>query len=212
MTETELDTLDWTKGAGLLPAIIQHADTGSVLMLGFMSREALALTLREGRVTFYSRSRARLWTKGETSGNYITADSVSADCDRDTLLVRGRPQGPVCHTGAPACFEVQPPACATELGFLQRLESIISARIAEAPDSSYTAKLYAEGPRRIAQKVGEEGLEVALAGVGADDAEVVGESADLLFHLLVLLKSRGRSLRDVVQELESRHAARQWTV
>jgi phosphoribosyl-AMP cyclohydrolase / phosphoribosyl-ATP pyrophosphohydrolase len=208
MTETDLDTLDWTKGEGLLPAIIQHADTGGVLMLGFMSREALAMTLRERRVTFYSRSRSRLWTKGETSGNYITVASVSADCDRDTLLVSGRPHGPVCHTGAPACFDGGPRTPATEFAFLHRLEAIIASRIADAPDSSYTAKLYAEGPRRIAQKVGEEGLEVALAGVGEDDAAVVGETADLLFHLLVLLKSRGRSLRDVVQELESRHAAR----
>src|ERR1700676_1993652 len=129
MTEADLDTLDWSKGAGLLPAIIQHADTGSVLMLGFMSREALAMTLKERRVTFYSRSRSRLWTKGETSGNYITADSVTADCDRDTLLVTGRPHGPVCHTGAPACFDAGVRTLATEFEFLHRLEAIIASRI-----------------------------------------------------------------------------------
>jgi phosphoribosyl-AMP cyclohydrolase / phosphoribosyl-ATP pyrophosphohydrolase len=208
MNEADIATLDWQKGAGLLPAIVQHADTGTVLMLGFMNREALAATLTQRRVTFYSRTRGRLWTKGEGSGNTIAVEAVTADCDRDTLLVLGRPHGPVCHTGAGDCFHGQPPTLATELSFLHRLEGIIAARIAEQPDSSYTAKLHALGPSRIAQKVGEEGLEVALAAVGADDAAVVSESADLVFHLLLLLKSRGRSLHDVVRELESRHAAR----
>jgi phosphoribosyl-ATP pyrophosphohydrolase/phosphoribosyl-AMP cyclohydrolase len=187
---------------------VQHADSGAVLMLGFMNRAALEATLKEGRVTFWSRTRDRLWMKGESSGNHINVVAVTMDCDRDTVLVLGRPQGPVCHTGAATCFHGQPPAVATELSFLSRLEDIIAARIAEQPDSSYTAKLHAQGPSRIAQKVGEEGLEVALAAVGADDAAVVSESADLLFHLLLLLKSRGRSLLDVVHELESRHAAR----
>jgi phosphoribosyl-AMP cyclohydrolase / phosphoribosyl-ATP pyrophosphohydrolase len=208
MNEAEVATLDWEKGAGLLPAIVQHADTGTVLMLGFMNREALAATLRERRVTFYSRTRARLWMKGESSGNTIAVVAVTPDCDRDTLLVLGRPAGPVCHTGAADCFTGQPPTLATELAFLHRLEGIIAARIADAPETSYTAQLHAKGPSRMAQKVGEEGLEVALAAVGGDDAAVVSESADLLFHLLVLLKSRDRSLRDVVRELESRHAAR----
>jgi len=208
MNETDVATLDWQKGAGLLPAIVQHADTGAVLMLGFMNRAALEATLRERRVTFFSRSRDRLWTKGESSGNFIAVEAVTPDCDRDTLLVLGRPHGPVCHTGAANCFHGQPPALATELAFLYRLEGIIAQRIADQPEASYTAKLHAKGPSRIAQKVGEEGLEVALAAVGSDDAAVIGESADLLFHLLLLLKSRDRSLRDVVQELESRHAAR----
>lgn len=208
MNETDVATLDWQKGAGLLPAIVQHADTGAVLMLGFMNREALQATLKERRVTFYSRTRGRLWTKGESSGNTITVEAVTPDCDRDTLLVLGRPHGPVCHTGAADCFHGQPPALATQLAFLHRLEGIIAARIADQPDTSYTAKLHAKGPSRIAQKVGEEGLEVALAAVGGDDPAVISESADLLFHLLLLLKSRDRTLLDVVRELESRHAAR----
>ena len=208
MNEADVATLDWAKGAGLLPAIVQHADTATVLMLGYMNREALEATLRERRVTFYSRSRERLWTKGESSGNYISVEAVTCDCDRDTLLVLGRPHGPVCHTGAPDCFLGQPPALATELAFLHHLEAVIAARIADQPESSYTAQLHAKGPNRIAQKVGEEGLEVALAAVGADEAAVISESADLLFHLLLLLKSRGRSLADVTRELRSRHAAR----
>jgi len=208
VNESDVATLDWQKGAGLLPAIVQHADTGVVLMLGFMNREALEATLRERRVTFYSRTRGRLWMKGETSGNTIAVEAVTPDCDRDTLLVLGRPAGPVCHTGAADCFAGQPPTLATELAFLHRLEGIIAARIADQPESSYTAKLHAQGPSRMAQKVGEEGLEVALAAVGSDDAALVSESADLLFHLLLLLKSRDRSLADVVRELASRHAAR----
>ncbi len=208
MTPADIDALDWAKGGGLLPAIVQDARSGAVLMLGFMNRDALAATLERRRVTFYSRTRQTLWTKGETSGNFVDVDSVTMDCDRDTLLVIGRPQGPVCHTGAPDCFPGHPRTVATELAFLERLETIIAARIADAPEQSYTAKLHARGPMRMAQKVGEEGLEVALAAVGGDDAAVVSESADLVFHLLLLLKSRGLALRDVVRELEQRHAAR----
>jgi phosphoribosyl-ATP pyrophosphohydrolase/phosphoribosyl-AMP cyclohydrolase len=208
MNLADVEQLDWTKGDGLLPAVVQDAHSGVVLMLGFMNREALRTTLAEKRVTFWSRTRQRLWTKGETSGNWIEADSVTMDCDRDTLLVIGRPAGPVCHTGAPDCFPGRPDTTATELAFLDELERIVASRIADAPESSYTAKLHARGPMRIAQKVGEEGLEVALAAVGGDDGQVVGESADLVFHLLVLLKSRGLSLRDVVRELQQRHAAK----
>jgi phosphoribosyl-ATP pyrophosphohydrolase/phosphoribosyl-AMP cyclohydrolase len=208
MSPDEVERLDWAKGDGLLPAIVQDARTGSVLMLGFMNREALETTFSTGRVTFWSRTRGRLWTKGETSGNYVEVDSVTMDCDRDTLLVIGRPVGPVCHTGAPDCFPGHPVTAATELAFLRKLEGIIESRVAGAPDRSYTAKLYAEGPMRMAQKVGEEGLEVALAAVGASNSELVGEAADLVFHLLLLLKSRGLALHDVIRELESRHAAR----
>ena len=200
--------LDWDKGQGLLPAIVQDSRTGTVLMLGFMNREALEVTLRDRRVTFWSRTRERLWTKGETSGNHVQVEGVTADCDRDTLLVLGRPAGPVCHTGAPDCFPGHAVTAAGELAFLDRLEGIIAARIADRPESSYTAATYSRGTSRMAQKVGEEGVEVALAAMGADDAKLVGESADLVFHLLLLLKARGLGLRDVVRELEARHAAK----
>lgn len=208
MNPDELATLDWDKGAGLLPAIVQQASTGRVLMLCFMNREALAATLATRRVTFYSRSRGRLWTKGESSGNFVEVASVAADCDRDTLLVRGHPQGPVCHTGAADCFPASPGPAAAPLAFLAELESVIAARIRDAPESSYSASLNARGPGRLAQKVGEEALEVALAAVGGDDAAIVSESADLLYHLLLLLKSRGLSVEAVVAELAARHRAR----
>lgn len=206
MNESEIDQLAWSKGDGLLPAVVQDAITATVLMVGFMNREALRATLVSGRVTFWSRTRQRLWMKGESSGNVLEVASVTEDCDSDTLLVLARPAGPVCHTGAAHCFPGAPAAGATELGFLDRLQHIIAARIAAAPDGSYTARLHAQGATRIAQKVGEEGLEVALASVTADDPAVIGESADLLYHLLLLLRSRGLALQDVVRELEARHA------
>jgi phosphoribosyl-AMP cyclohydrolase / phosphoribosyl-ATP pyrophosphohydrolase len=208
MNPVDIDALDWAKGDGLLPAVIQDADYGEVLMLGYMNRDALAATLDTGRVTFWSRSRSQLWVKGETSGNTIEVHGVTADCDRDTLLVLGRPAGPVCHTGAPTCFHGQTPSAATELGFLLHLEKIIESRIADHPESSYTARLHASGLTRMAQKVGEEGLEVALGAVTAGDGELVGEAADLVFHLLLLLRARGLALGDVVKELVDRHAAR----
>ena len=208
MNAADIDGLDWTKGNGLLPAIVQDADYGEVLMLGYMNRDALTATLDTGRVTFWSRSRRELWVKGDTSGNTIEVHGVTADCDRDTILVLGRPAGPVCHTGAPTCFHGQPSSAATDLGFLLHLEKIIAARITEHPDSSYTAKLHARGLTRMAQKVGEEGLEVALAAVTAGDGEFVGEAADLVFHLLLLLRARGLAVGDVIKELVDRHAAR----
>ena len=207
MNASDLATLDWAKGGGLLPAVAQHAESGTVLMLGFMNADALAATLATRRLTFFSRSRGRLWTKGESSGHFVEVLSVTADCDRDSLLVLGRPQGPVCHTGSADCFHGQPPTAAAELAFLARLEAIIAERVREQPGGSYTAELYRQGPRRMAQKVGEEGLEVALAAVAGDDDELLGESADLLFHLLLLLKSRDRSLAEVVRALAQRHAA-----
>jgi phosphoribosyl-ATP pyrophosphohydrolase/phosphoribosyl-AMP cyclohydrolase len=204
----DVATLDWQKGAGLLPAVVQDSHSGSVLMLGFMNADALRRTLAEGRVTFFSRSRGRLWTKGESSGHFILVDRVSADCDRDTVLIQGRATGPVCHTGTASCFPEQAPPGPAELGFLQRLEQIIDSRIAGTPGGSYTARLVGQGPNRVAQKVGEEGLEVALAAVAGDTPALIGESADLLFHLLLLLRSRGQSLAAVVRELEARHAVR----
>jgi len=199
--------LDWDKGGGLLPAIVQHARTGRVLMLGYMNEAALRETLRQGRVVFYSRSRQVLWTKGETSGHYLNLVDVSTDCDTDALLVLADPIGPTCHKGTESCFADAAPADAQRLAFLGLLENIIANRIADQPEGSYTARLFAEGPGRIAQKVGEEGVETALAAVSRDDDGLVSECADLLFHLLLLLKSRDLSLDRVVDELRARHAS-----
>jgi phosphoribosyl-ATP pyrophosphohydrolase/phosphoribosyl-AMP cyclohydrolase len=202
----EVQTLDFSKGDDLLPAIVQDAESGAVLMLGYMNREALRTTLERGRVVFFSRSRQQLWEKGETSGHFLDLVDVRTDCDRDTLLVMARPRGPVCHTGTATCFGNERMSHAERLAFLGALEGVIEQRIAERPEGSYTARLYAQGAKRIAQKVGEEGLEVALAGVAEPDEKVIAESADLIFHLLVLLKSRGVSLERVARELEARHA------
>lgn len=201
----DIERLDFQKGHGLLPAVIQHADTGAVLMLGYMNPEALQATLTLGHVVFYSRTKQKLWEKGETSGHYLEVVEVRADCDQDALLVTARPLGPVCHVGTDTCFGDEPLTQAQKLTFLTTLEATIEQRQAQRPEGSYTARLLAEGTKRIAQKVGEEGLEVALAAVAETDREVIGESADLLFHLLVLLKSRGLSLERVVEELRARH-------
>jgi phosphoribosyl-ATP pyrophosphohydrolase/phosphoribosyl-AMP cyclohydrolase len=200
--------LDWDKGGGLLPAIVQHARTGRVLMLGYMNEAALRETLRQGRVVFYSRSRQVLWTKGETSGHYLNLVDVSTDCDTDALLVLADPIGPTCHKGTESCFADAAPADAQRLAFLGLLENIIANRIADQPEGSYTARLFAEGPGRIAQKVGEEGVETALAAVSRDDDGLVSECADLFFHVLLLLKSRDLSLDRVVDELRARHASK----
>lgn len=205
--------IDWDKGAGLVPAIVQDARDGRVLMLAYMNREALQRTQETRRVTFYSRSRARLWEKGETSGHGLELRAIRLDCDGDTLLISAVPEGPVCHTGTATCFGDQAPASAqplptgtpANLEFLTQLEQLIARRIAENPEGSYTARLYRSGVRRVAQKVGEEGLEVALAGcVEADDA-LLGESADLVYHLLVLLRARSLNFEQVVELLRSRH-------
>jgi len=204
----DLSRLDFSKGAGLLPAIIQHADTGAVLMLGYMNAEALAATQARGRVVFYSRSRQRLWEKGETSGHTLTVQAIRIDCDADTLLISARPLGPTCHEGTTTCFGDAALAGATRLGFLAQLTAIIEQRSHESADHSYTAKLLAGGVARMAQKVGEEGVEVALAAVAQSDDKLIGESADLLFHLMVLLKAKNLQLEAVVTELAARHAAR----
>jgi phosphoribosyl-ATP pyrophosphohydrolase/phosphoribosyl-AMP cyclohydrolase len=208
LTASDIEALDFAKQGGLLPAVVQDHRTGAVLMLGYMNRSALDATLERGRVVFWSRSKGRLWEKGETSGNFLGLIDVVADCDRDALLVLAEPRGPACHLGTRTCFGDAPRSRVEDLAFLGELERVIERRIVESPGGSYTARLFAEGPRRIAQKVGEEGVEVALAGVSAPDAEVTSESADLLFHLLLLLRSRGLTLRGVVAELESRHDAR----
>jgi phosphoribosyl-ATP pyrophosphohydrolase/phosphoribosyl-AMP cyclohydrolase len=208
VTPDDVASLDWTKGDGLLPAIVQHARTGRVLMLGYMNETALHATLAGNRVVFYSRSRQALWTKGETSGHYLNVVDLSTDCDSDALLVLADPVGPTCHTGTESCFADAAPVDAQRLAFLGLLENIIANRIADQPEGSYTARLFAEGPGRIAQKLGEEGVETALAAVTRDDEGLVSECADLLYHLLVLLKSRDLTLERVVDELRARHASK----
>ncbi|HEX4970265.1 MAG TPA: bifunctional phosphoribosyl-AMP cyclohydrolase/phosphoribosyl-ATP diphosphatase HisIE [Steroidobacteraceae bacterium] len=204
----QVAALDWTKNEGLIPAIVQDARSGQVLMFAYMNREALRMTLADKRVTFFSRSRNRLWTKGETSGHWLNVIDVVADCDNDSLLVLATPQGPTCHLGTQSCFGDEIETDAAELSFLMRLEATIAQRISDRPEGSYTARLWSEGPTRIAQKVGEEGVEVALAAVTQEDERLVGESADLLYHLALLLKSRNLSLTAVVRELEQRHKAK----
>jgi len=197
--------LDWAKGEGLLPAIVQHADTGVVLMQGYMNCAALEQTLAQGRVVFFSRSKARLWMKGETSGNVLEVVAVSGDCDKDSILVQAIPHGPTCHTGRESCFADALRTGSNDFAFVSELEKVIDERRHATTEASYTAKLLSQGPQRIAQKIGEEGVEVALAAVGDDPSKIVSESADLMFHLLVLLRSRGLAFQDVVKELAARH-------
>ena len=198
--------VDWAKMNGLVPAIVQDAGNGAVLMLGYMNPESLAATQSSGRVTFWSRSKNRLWTKGETSGHYLLVKEIALDCDRDTLLILAAPLGPACHLGYATCFGKSPPAAvAQSTAFFAQLEQIVAARIADRPAGSYTVKLFDEGIARMAQKVGEEGVEMALAAVAESDDKLVGEAADLVYHLTLLLKAKGLSLAAVAQELDSRH-------
>jgi len=199
MTVDSLSDLDWTKQDGLLPAIVQEAGSGRVLMLGYMDREALAATRASGRVTFYSRSRQKLWIKGETSGNFLQLVSIETDCDNDSLLVQAIAHGPTCHLQRTSCFASAPG------NFLAELDQLVAARERDRPEGSYTTKLFESGVRRIAQKVGEEGVETSLAAVVQDDQALLGEAADLVYHLLVLLRARGLSLADAVRVLEQRH-------
>jgi len=191
--------LDWNKQDGLLPAVVQDAATHRVLMLGYMDRAALDATLASGRVTFFSRSRQRLWTKGETSGNTLELVSITADCDNDSLLVQARPDGPTCHRGTASCFAEAPG------NFLAELDALVAERHDTRPQGSYTTQLFEAGIRRIAQKVGEEGVETALAAVVQDDAALLGEAADLVYHLVVLLRARNLALDDAVAVLRERH-------
>lgn len=195
--------IDWAKMEGLVPAIVQDAKSHQMLMLGYMDEAALAKTEAEGVVTFFSRSKARLWTKGETSGNVLKVVSITPDCDGDALLILAEPVGPTCHTGTTSCF------VSGADGALAALEATIVARkAAGAADKSYTAKLFADGLPRMAQKVGEEGVEVVIAALSGTDAELSGEAADLLYHLIVVLQARGLSLRNAVDVLERRAAKR----
>ena len=201
MTEAidiDIESLAWDKQDGLLPAIVQDADNLRVLMLGYMSREALQATLGSGKVTFFSRSKQRLWMKGETSGDVLDLVHIETDCDNDTLLVQARPHGPTCHLQRASCFPTAP------ADTLAALDALVAARERERPQGSYTTRLFDGGVRGIAQKVGEEGVETALAGVVQDDEALLGESADLLFHLIVLLRARGLSLDDAKRVLEAR--------
>jgi phosphoribosyl-AMP cyclohydrolase / phosphoribosyl-ATP pyrophosphohydrolase len=199
------DRIDFAKGEGLVPAIVQDADTGAVLMMAYMNREALDQTLARGRAVFFSRSKQRLWEKGETTGHTLDVVDVAVDCDNDTLLVTARPRGPACHNGTLTCFGDESRTAATDISFLTKLEGVIAQRATEKPEDSYTARLLAKGLGKVAQKVGEEGVETALAGAGESGQKLVEESADLLFHLLVLLRARGVKLQDVVRQLEARH-------
>lgn len=196
--------LDWDKGDGLLPAVVQDAFDGRVLMVAYMNPEALRRSEDSGQVTFWSRSRECLWTKGETSGNTLRLVDIVADCDSDCLLVRAIPDGPTCHRGTASCFDGPGPV-APSLAFLARLEFLIAERDRERPKDSYTTRLFESGTRRIAQKVGEEGVETALAASSGSKDELLGEAADLVYHLLVLLRSRELGLAQLVRTLQARH-------
>lgn len=195
------DELDWQKSDGLLPAIIQHWRDGRVLMLGYMNPEALQQTRASGHVTFYSRSKQRLWTKGESSGNTLQVKSIHIDCDSDTILVLADPTGPTCHTGTDTCFGDD---AVPTLSIFGQLDAVIAQRYRDRPSGSYTTKLFDGEVRRIAQKVGEEGVETALAAVTQDDDALAGEAADLIYHLAVLLRARGLDLDAVAAVLKSR--------
>lgn len=194
--------MDFEKLNGLLPAIIQDAQTSKVLMLGFMNEEALEKTRKEGKVTFFSRTKNRLWTKGEESGNFLQVLSITEDCDRDTLLIKARPEGPVCHTGKDTCFDEENKA---GLEFIGKLQDLIDLRKQEKPEGSYTTSLFEKGVNKIAQKVGEEAVELIIESMDKNDDLFLNEAADLIYHLLVLLSARGYGIQDVARLLEQRH-------
>ncbi|MEZ9338046.1 bifunctional phosphoribosyl-AMP cyclohydrolase/phosphoribosyl-ATP diphosphatase HisIE [Vibrio splendidus] len=208
LSKTEVGALseriNWEKVDGLVPAIVQDYQSSQVLMMGYMNPAALEKTGETGQVTFFSRTKERLWTKGETSGNVLQLQNMSLDCDNDTLLVKVNPIGPTCHTGTTTCWDGDKQE-ETQMVWLHQLEQLLAARKDADPDSSYTASLYARGTKRISQKVGEEGVEVALAATSGDKAELVCESADLIYHLMVLLQDQGLSMNDVVNKLKERH-------
>lgn len=201
MENTELD---FTKlGNGLIPAIIQDNTTNVVLMLGFMNEEAVAKTEETGKVTFFSRTKNRLWTKGEESGNFLNVVSIAADCDNDTLLIKVNPVGPTCHTGDDTCWGEENKE--SDLAFLEYLQDFIDQRKQEMPEGSYTTSLFQKGTRKITQKVGEEAVETIIGAMANDDENFLYEGADLLYHLIVLLTHKGYRIEDLARELKKRH-------
>ena len=194
--------LDFKKTGGLIPAIIQDEQTNKVLMLGFMNEEALEKTQATGKVTFFSRTKNRLWTKGEESGHFLNVVSITADCDNDTLLIKAHPQGPVCHTGSDTCFNEKNEE---DILFLKQLQDFIVRRRREMPEKSYTTSLFNEGVEKMAQKVGEEAVETVIEAIRGNDERLIYESSDLLYHLIVLLTYKGYRIEDLVNELKKRH-------
>ena len=205
LTKEDIKTLDWEKTGGLIPVVVQDTCSGQVLMLGYMNPEALEKTLETKKVTFWSRTKQRLWTKGETSGHWLNLVDIGTDCDSDALLVLVNPEGPTCHRGPKSCFS----PVEHKLNFLRELEVLLESRRTADPATSYTASLYARGTKRIAQKVGEEGVETALAATVHDKEELKNEAADLVYHLLVLLADADLELADVIDILRARHASRE---
>ncbi|WP_282637562.1 bifunctional phosphoribosyl-AMP cyclohydrolase/phosphoribosyl-ATP diphosphatase HisIE [Sphingobacterium thalpophilum] len=192
--------LDFAKGDGLVPVIVQDAQTLEVLMLGYMNEEAWQKTQAEKRVTFFSRSKNRLWTKGEESGNFLNVKSIHVDCDQDTVLIKAEPMGPTCHTGSRSCFGTE-----FNQNFLLELERIVNQRFEQPSDESYVNRLRTRGINKIAQKVGEEAVETVIAALTETDKDFINETSDLLFHLIVLLREKGFSLEIIAKNLESRH-------
>ena len=199
----DISLIDFEKLSGLVPAVVQDNQTQKVLMVGFMNADAVNKTLETGKVTFFSRTKNRLWTKGEESGNFLNVVSILIDCDNDTLLVKANPVGPVCHTGADTCFDEK--NAKTGVQFLSFLQDLIEKRKLEMPEGSYTTSLFAKGTRKITQKVGEEAVETIIGAMANDDENFLYESADLVYHLMVLLTHKGFRIEDIAKELEKRH-------
>ncbi|MFQ3288538.1 MAG: phosphoribosyl-ATP pyrophosphohydrolase/phosphoribosyl-AMP cyclohydrolase [Alteromonadaceae bacterium] len=202
VTNENISQLAWLKMDNLIPAIIQHQDTGAILMQGYMNQASLAATIDSGKATFFSRSKQTLWVKGETSGNFLNVSQILTDCDQDSLLIACRPIGPTCHLGTESCFPEQK---LSQQNFLSHLEQVIASKRHESPETSYTASLFAEGTTKMAQKVGEEGVEVALAAVAETKEDLLGECADLFYHTLVLLQDKDVELSEVMAVLQKRH-------
>jgi phosphoribosyl-ATP pyrophosphohydrolase/phosphoribosyl-AMP cyclohydrolase len=197
----EISKLNFSKLSGLIPAIVVDDSNEKILMLGFMNEEALRISIEIGKVTFFSRSKNKLWTKGETSGNFLLIKKIISDCDNDTLIVYSQPLGPTCHLGNYSCFNLQN----ENINFLMKLSELVKQRKKDLPENSYTTKLFKEGSDRIIQKVGEEATEVIIAAKNQSKQQIIYETADLLYHLIVMLSENELALTDIVKELESRH-------